>query len=194
METVGFFSSLIVFLRVQTNSVLSILTEKTWLGSLLRTQQLRTTVLCMWNCTSSPTYLFVCIWSRLGCAISHSALWFNFNAFSAALLLCPEVHYSLSQIMITTNTMNCFTHPSMQQTYSFLHSHGPTFSSQSQVFDQLVQEAQASSALISKVTNISWPFWHFLFLFHLLNREKTEKVLKGEQLLHCWSISITMLY
>jgi len=28
---------------------------------------------------------------------------------------------------------------------------------------------------ISKVTNISWPFWHFSLLFHSLKREKTEK-------------------
>jgi len=37
---------------------------------------------------------------------------------------------------------------------------------------------------ISKVTNISWPFRHFSLLFHSLKREKTEKVLKGEKLLH----------
>jgi len=48
----------------------------------------------------------------------------------------------------------------------------------------------AGHEYISKITNISWPFGHFSLLFHSLKREKTEKDLKGEKLLHCWSISI----
>src|SRR5271168_1695656 len=33
----------------------------------------------------------------------------------------------------------------------------------------------APVGFISKLTNICCPFWHFLVLFHLFSREKTEK-------------------